>query len=163
MTSTTLTATQQKFAADPEAAKAQPTVVGRLSNGRAELSSGNYTWEADLAPGLGGTGSAPSPTQYLLGALAGCAVVFIHDTLAPQLDIPIDDITATARCRTDARGLLGMDGAIPDLTDIELEINVSSSASAEQLAALESIWRERCPIYLAVANSNNIDVTLTGG
>ena len=163
MTSATLMATQEKFAADPEAAKAQPTVVGRLSNGRAELSSGNYTWEADLAPGLGGTGSAPSPTQYILGALAGCAVAFIHDTLAPQLDIPIDDVTATARCRTDSRGLLGMEGAVPDLTDIELEISVASSASAEQLAALERTWLERCPIYLAIANSNNVAVTLTGG
>lgn len=162
MASSTITATEQKFTGDPEAAKAQPTVVGRLSNGRAELSSGNYTWEADLAPGLGGTGSAPSPTQYILGALAGCAVAFIHDTLGPQLDIPIDDITATARCRTDARGLLGMEGAVPDLTDIELEISVTSSASAEQLRALEQLWLERCPIYLAIAKSNNVTVTTTG-
>ena len=84
MTSTSLKATEDKFAGDPEAAKAQPSVVGRLSNGRAALTSGNYTWEADLTPGLGGTGSAPSPTQYLLGALAGCAVAFTHDTLAPH-------------------------------------------------------------------------------
>lgn len=162
MTSATLAATQEKFASDPDAAKAQPTVVGRLSNGRAELTSGNYTWEADLAPGIGGTGSAPSPTQYLLGALAGCAVAFIHDTLAPQLDIAIDDVTATARCRTDTRGLLGMEGAVPDLTDIELEIRVSSSASADQLRALEQVWLERCPIYLSIVKGNNVNVTMTG-
>ncbi len=162
MTSTTLKATEEKFAGDPEAAKAQPTVVGRLSNGRAALTSGNYTWEADLPPGLGGTGSAPSPTQYLLGALAGCAVVFIHDTLAPQLDIPIDDVTATARCRTDARGLLGMDRATPDLTDIELEISVASSASTEQLQALERVWLERCPIYLSIVKANGVKVSRTG-
>lgn len=161
MASDTLKATEQKFAGDPDAAKSQPTVVGRLSNGRAELTSGNYAWEADLPPALGGTGSAPSPTQYLLGALAGCAVAFIHDTIGPQLDIQIEDVTATARCRADARGLLGMDGALPDLKDIELEISVASSASAEQLAELERVWRERCPIYLAIKNANDASITLT--
>lgn len=162
MTSTTLRATEEKFTGDPEAAKAQPTVVGRLADGRAQLSSGNYTWEADLPPGLGGTGSAPTPTQYLLGALAGCAVAFIHDTIAPQLDVPIQDLTATARCRTDARGLLGMGDAMPDLADIELEISVVSSAKPEQLRELERLWLERCPIYLAIVNSNDTRVTLTG-
>lgn len=161
MTSATLTATQEKFTNEPDAARAQPTVTGRLSNGRAQLTSGSYTWEADLPPGLGGTGSAPSPTQYLLGALAGCAVAFIHDTLAPQLDIAIEDVTATARCRTDARGLLGMLGALPDLGDIEIDIAVASSASAEQLAALERVWLERCPIYLAIVNANDTSVTLS--
>ena len=162
MTSATLRATEEKFIGDPDAAKAQPTVVARLAGGRAQLSSGNYTWEADLPPGLGGTGSAPTPTQYLLGALAGCAVAFIHDTIAPQLDIPIEVLTATARCRTDARGLLGMGDAMPDLSDIEVEITVGSSATPEQLRELEQLWLQRCPIYLAIVNSNDTRVTLNG-
>ena len=71
-------------------------------------------------------------------------------------------MTATARCRTDARGLLGMDGAVPDLTDIEIEISITSSASEDQLRELERVWLERCPIYLAIAKTNQVAVTLTG-
>ena len=154
-------ATEDLYRAHPDGARATPTVRGRLVDGRAELSAGAYTWQADLPPALGGTGAAPTPTQYLLGALAGCAVAFIHDTLAPQLDIAVDDLTVIARCRADARGLLGLDGAIPDLEEIEIEISVATSASAERLAALEEVWRERCPIYLAIVKANHASVRLT--
>jgi len=154
-------ATEQLYRANPDGARATPAVRGRLVDGRAELSAGPYTWHADLPPALGGTGSAPTPTQYLLGALAGCAVAFIHDTLAPLLDIAVDDLTVVARCRADARGLLGMDGTTPDLEAIEIEVSVATSASPERLAALEEVWRERCPIYLAIVKANQVSVRLT--
>jgi uncharacterized OsmC-like protein len=154
-------ATEELYRANPDGARATPAVRGRLIEGKAELSAGTYIWHSDLPPALGGTGSAPTPTQYLLGALAGCAVAFIHDTLAPQLSITVDDLSVVARCRADARGLLGMDGAIPDLQDIEIEISIATSASAERLAALEKVWRERCPIYLAVVKPNQASVRLT--
>ena len=85
-------------------------------------------------------------------------MAFIHDTLGPQLGVQIDDITATARCRADARGLLGMEGALPDLTDIELAIDIVSPASAEQREALHRAWLERCPIYLALIKPNDVTV-----
>jgi uncharacterized OsmC-like protein len=154
-------ATEELYRANPDGARTTPSVRGRLVDGRAELSAGAYTWHSDLPPALGGTGSAPTPTQYLLGALAGCAVAFIHDTLAPQLSITVDDLSVVARCRADARGLLGMDGAIPDLEEIEIEISIATSESAERLATLEEAWRERCPIYLAVVKANQASVRLT--
>jgi len=153
-------ATAELYRVNPDGARATPSVRGRLIDGRAELSAGAYTWNSDLPPALGGTGSAPTPTQYLLGALAGCAVAFIHDTLAPQLGIAVDDLTTVARCRADARGLLGMDDAMPDLQDIEIEISIATSASAERLAELEKVWRKRCPIYLAVVKPNHASVRL---
>ena len=161
MAADAIQATEARFRSDHDAARSTPTVTGRLSEGRAELTSGNFTWQADLPAALGGTGSAPSPTQLLLGALAGCAVAFIHDTLGPQLGVQVDDVTATARCRADARGLLGMEGAVPDLTEIELTIDVVSPASTEQQEALHRAWLERCPIYLALMKAN--DVTVRSG
>jgi uncharacterized OsmC-like protein len=154
-------ATEELYRANPDGARTTPSVRGRLAEGRAELSAGAHTWQSDLSPALGGTGSAPSPTQYLLGALAGCAVAFIHDTLAPQLSFPIDDVTVVARCRADARGLLGIEGAIPDLQEIEIEISIATPDSDERLAQLEEIWRERCPIYLALVNPNQVSVRLS--
>ncbi len=156
-----LQATEELYRANPDGARATPTVRGRLLDGRAELSAGTHAWQSDLPPALGGTGSAPTPTQYLLGALAGCAVAFIHDTLAPQLGMTVDDVTAVARCRADARGLLGMNGAIPDLEDIEIEISVATSAAADRLEALEAAWRARCPIYLALLRTNYVSMQLT--
>ncbi len=155
--------TEERFRADPEAGRAAPSVTATLANGRARLSAGPFNWEADLPAALGGTSLAPSPTAYLLGALSACAVVFTRDTLAPQLGIRVDDVSATARCRTDSRGLLGLSGADPALTDIELQIRVDSPEPAERIAELERTWLERCPIYLALVKPNSVRVTVGVG
>ncbi|HEY7175119.1 MAG TPA: OsmC family protein [Micromonosporaceae bacterium] len=152
-------ASTQKFAVEPDAGRSAPTVTASLINGRARLSAGPFNWDADLAPAVGGGNMAPSPTAYLLGALAGCAVAFVHDTLAPQLGLKLDDVSAIARCTADARGLLGMAGAVPDLGDIAIDIRVVSPEPAERLAHLFEVWKERCPIFLALLKP--LDVTAT--
>src|SRR6266487_2881427 len=60
----------QRFMAEPSAARSAPAVTASLVNGRARLSAGPFNWDADLPPAVGGENSAPSPTAYLLGALA---------------------------------------------------------------------------------------------
>jgi len=148
--------TEQKFRNDPQSARSAPTVTASLANGRARLSSGAFNWEADLGPAIGGQNLAPSPTAYLLGALAGCAVAFLNDTLAPQFGITITDVAAVARCSSDARGLLGLDGIAPDLGDLALDITVTSSDSRERVDEMLRAWEERCPIYLAIKNANAV-------
>ena len=113
MTATTLSETEGRFRAEPSAARGAPAVTATLVEGRAHLTAGAFAWDADLPTVIGGTNVAPSPTAYLLGALAGCGVAFLNDTLAPQFGVRIESITAVARCSTDLRGLLGMDDASP--------------------------------------------------
>ena len=72
--------------------------------------------------------------RQLLSALAGCAVVFIRDTLAPQLGVRVDAIEATAQCETDARGLLGMNSVAPDIRNIGLTIAIVTRLLGTQLA-----------------------------
>lgn len=162
MRSEVVRATHSEWTANPDAARGAPTVSGRLVDGQAELTAGKYTWRADLPAALGGTGSAPTPTQLLLGALAGCAVALIHDTLAPQLGVELRDVTAVARCTSDARGLLGMDGARPDLANIEIDVTIDAAGPPDRLRELEKLWQERCPIYLAIAKPNAVSVRVSG-
>ena len=159
MAATVLAETETRFRTDPASARSAPAVTATLANGRARLSAGPFNWDADLPAALGGENLAPSPTAYLLGALAGCGVAFINDTLAPQFDVAIDDLTAVARCSADARGLLGIDGAVPDLTDIALDIQVTSSSPEQRVDTMLAAWRERCPIYLAVLKPQSISLT----
>jgi len=107
---------------------------------------------------VGGGNLAPSPGTYLLGALAGCAAVFLRDTLGPQFGLRIDDVRATASATTDARGLLGMAGAMPDMGDLTIEIEVVSPEPEERLQELYTAWTERCPILLALVKPNAVDV-----
>lgn len=158
MTSNVLEETVAKFRADPSAAQTAPAVTASLANGRARLSGGPFNWESDLPPVIGGGNVAPSPTAYLLGALAGCAVAFIHDTLAPQLGVTVTDVSAVARCRADLGGLLGLDGSDPRLEGLAIEITIESSDTPERVEELRQAWLERCPVFLALRDAAPVDV-----
>jgi uncharacterized OsmC-like protein len=144
------------WTAEPDKARSVPTVTARVEDGQAAIQAGPFTWRADLPAPLGGTNQAPSPTALLLGALAGCAVVFVHDTLGPQLGMTVDAVEATVRCEADTRGLLGLDGAEPDLRNVTLEVTVDSPDGAEAVAELAQVWEERCPIYLALLKPTDV-------
>lgn len=154
----TIEATIQSWAAEPERARSIPTVTAHAEGSQAAIQAGPFTWRADLPAPLGGTNQAPSPTALLLSALAGCAVVFVRDTLAPQLGMRIEAVNATVTCETDARGLLGMDDAEPDLRNLTLEVSVESPEGEAAVAELARIWRQRCPIYLALEKPTNVAV-----
>jgi len=85
-----------------------------------------------------------------LGALAGCAVAFVTDTLAPQFDVEINEMTATARCSSDLAGLLGVADADPMLHGITIEIHITSPSPRDRIRAMQEAWLQRCPVYLAL-------------
>src|SRR5438128_2163181 len=161
MNATVLAETEARFKADPSTARSKPTVTASLVNGRARLSAGPFNWDADLPLTLGGENLAPSPTAYLLGALAGCAVAFLRDTLAPQFGVEIDDVSAVASASSDMRGLLAIDDGAPDLADLALEIRVVTTSPDDRTAAMLATWQERCPIYLALLRPNSINLIAT--
>jgi uncharacterized OsmC-like protein len=150
--------TTATWRSEPDKARSSPTVTARAEEGQAVIQAGPFTWRADLPVPLGGTNQAPSPTALLLSALAGCGVVFVRDTLAPQLGMQIDGIDVSVTCDTDARGLLGMDGAEPDLRNLALEVSVDSPDGEAAIAELGRIWQERCPIYLALQKPTDVTV-----
>ncbi len=129
MTTETIHETRRLWETEPEKARVKPMVSAHADASHAVMQAGSFTWRADLPPTLGGTNQAPSPTLLLLSALAGCAVVFIRDTLAPQFAVRVNDVQATVRCETDFRGLLGMADVPPDLENIQLDVEIASPDS----------------------------------
>lgn len=143
---------------EPGQARSVPTVTARAEGGQAVIQAGPFTWRADLPAPLGGTNQAPSPTALLLSALAGCAVAFVHDTIGPQLGVRIEGVQATVSCEADARGLLGMNGAEPDLRYLRVEVAVDSPDGEDAVAEVARVWQERCPIYLALQRPTDVAV-----
>jgi uncharacterized OsmC-like protein len=160
MNSSILQETIRAWQAEPDKAKGKPTVKGYSDGAQVVLEFGSFAWRADLPPPLGGTGQAPTPTALLLSALAGCAVIFTRDILAPQLGINIEGVNAVAQCEADNRGLFGLDGAAPDLHNFQLAIQIESRDPEAKVRDLFRIWQERCPIYLALAKPQSVSVTL---
>lgn len=158
MTTPTIERTIETWTREPARAAGRPTVKARTVCTQALLQSGRFTWHADLPPSLGGANEAPTPTALLLSALAGCAVTFIRDTLAPQLGVRVFSVDATASCEADSRGLLGMDGVEPDLTNVTLELRIESPDGEEAVQRVMAAWKERCPIYLALQKPVQVSV-----
>lgn len=160
MTADIIRETTRLWQEQPDKAKSTPTVKARADGSQAVLEAGPFSWRADLPQPLGGANQAPSPTALLLSALAGCAIVFIRDTLAPQLGVRVDAVEATAQCDADARGLLGLDGVAPDLQNIRLDIRVQSPGGQGDVQKLFQTWQERCPIYLALIKATDVSLTM---
>lgn len=158
MKAETIEATIDAWTREPAKALGTPVVTARAEDSQAVIQAGSFTWRADLPPALGGTNEAASPTALLLGALAGCAVVFIRDTLAPQLGVRVTDVAATVKCETDARGLLGLEGARPDLRNLSLDVTIESPDDDEAVRKIAEVWQERCPIYLALLKPTDVAV-----
>ncbi len=72
-------------------------------------------------------------------------------------------MTAVARCSTDLSGLLGIDGASPELGNIQLVIKVVTPNGSEKTDPLFAAWKERCPIYLALLKPNAVAVSMRAG
>lgn len=159
MNAQTILSTIQLWKDQPEKAQVKPVVTARAEGSQAVIEAGSFSWRADLPGPLGGSNQAPSPTQLVMSALAGCAVVFIRDTLGPLLNVPITDARATVRCRTDFRGLLGVDGAPPDLEDFELGIEIVSP-DERGVQSVYQAWLERCPVYLALIKPTKVATTI---
>ena len=152
--------TVRLWQAEPDKAKGKPTVIARAEGSKAVMEHGSFSWRTDMPVPLGGTNEAPSPTALLLSALAGCAVVFIRDTLAPQLGVTVEAIEATAQCETDARGLLGMDSVAPDVRNVGLSIAIQSPEDEDAVRRVYQAWQERCPVYLALTKALPVATTL---
>jgi hypothetical protein len=50
------------FTAEAARGRSAPAVTATMANGTARLTSGRFTFDADLSPALGGGNLAPSPT-----------------------------------------------------------------------------------------------------
>lgn len=158
MNAETIEATIEAWTKDPTKAMGAPLVTAHAEGSQAVMQAGPFTWRADLPGALGGGNEAPSPTALLLGALAGCAVVFVRDTLGPQLGVRVDDVGVEVRCETDARGLLGVGGAEPDVRNISLAVTVRSPDGEAGVSQIAEAWQQRCPIYLALVKPTDVDV-----
>ncbi|MFV0131868.1 OsmC family protein [Streptomyces sp. HMX87] len=158
MDTKTIEETTTTWTKEPDRARSAPAVTARTEDGRVTMQAGAFTMHADLPAPLGGTNQAPSPTVLLLGALAGCAAAFVQDTLAPQLGVRVGSVEASARCETDARGLLGMDGVEPDLRAVALDVTVDCPDGEDAVSGIARVWQERCPIYLALQKPTDVAV-----
>lgn len=95
-----------------------------------------YEMRADEPPILSGGDSAPTPVEYLLGALAACVTnsVVLH---AAMKGITIEDLSSNVRGHVDLNGFSGLAPEVPrGYQRIEIDLRARSDADVDQLREL---------------------------
>lgn len=93
----------------------------------------------------GGTNMGPAPTEAMLGALIGCTSV-ISQKIAKKIGVTFDEMKIDLDATLDQRGVnLNTDVAVP-FPKIVLKIAVTTSASDEEMAIIQSELKRFCAV-----------------
>lgn len=137
------------------------------ATGRAEgsvssvVTSGRHTFVADEPAPLAGDDVAPSPVEYVLGALISCQVV-VYRLYAHNLGLTIDELNVTAEGDLDVQGLFGVDENVrPGFSAVRINVEITGPDSDEEYQQLQKTVDAHCPVFDIVSNPTPIDVTVT--
>jgi uncharacterized OsmC-like protein len=119
---------------------------------------GETTLRSDLAPFMGGTGSAPDPIQYCLFGLAACFAGTFMST-ATMMGIKIESLKISAENSLDFSKTIGLTKN-PIAEKVTIVTEVKSDANKEQLKNLETLARERCPGVYCLINPIPLELEL---
>jgi len=126
-----------------------------------KVETGRAIAEAGLHPFTGGSGAELCSGDMLLEALVACAGVTLK-AVATALGIELKAGRVTAEGDLDFRGTLGVakDAAV-GFTDIRLNFDLDTEASAEQIAQLIKLTERYCVVFQTLKNSPKSAVTVT--
>ena len=149
---------QPPDAADQTSTKPPDVVVrGNASGFLQKLVSGKHHFQCDEPSDLGGSDSAPTPYDYLVGALGACTSMTIG-WYARKRKIPLTDIQVSLwheRIHAkDCEDCITKEGMIHR---IELEIGLSGTLTDEQRNLLMEA-AAKCPVHRTLTSEIDIKI-----
>lgn len=120
-----------------------------------------WSQQTDMAPGVGGTGSAPSPGWLLRSAAASCLASLIA-MRAAETGVMLSRLEVEVDSESDDRGLLGVGPDVPAGAFVMRTMVRLASANADDAALGDLVrWadehspvndavRRAVPVYLAI-------------
>jgi uncharacterized OsmC-like protein len=146
----------------PESAKLTFQSRTSLESGlRCRAVMGAHSMVIDEPAGLGGGDAGPNPVEVLLSAFAACRII-TYRFHAVRLGIPLDGVEVMMEGDLDVRGFLAeQEGIRPGFQEIRSHVKLSTSASPEQVEALEAAVNTYCPVRDNLATPTPMKVTLT--
>jgi uncharacterized OsmC-like protein len=134
-------------------------VLVQLSNqpGRALITARTNHFLVASAPSLGHAAEEVNPIESLLAALATCGI-FVYETAAQQLAIPLQAARATVQGDFDVRGLSGAAEVDPHVQAFRVHMALEGPDTA-QAAMLAEQFSSRCPVYTTLIKAAPIVVT----
>ena len=118
----------------------------------------------DMSPGVGGTGSAPSPGWLFRAADASCIATLISMRAAEQ-GIALDKLEVTVDSESDDYGILGIDEAVP-AGPLSMRVHVRVAAGdvdEERLREIVAWGIAHCPVCDAAKRAVPVEAVVEVG
>lgn len=106
----------------------------------------------DEPESMGGSDSAPRPTEYLMIAYAGCTAV-IAERVAEEWGFEFTALKTDLRGSLDPRGVEGVEGFDPQFHTVAGRVVVTTDESDELLQRLADEVARRCPLHQTILRS----------
>jgi uncharacterized OsmC-like protein len=114
------------------------------------VSPEGFSVSTDMAPSVGGGGTAPSPGWLLRAAQASCLATFIALRAARE-GLAVTRVEVIVDSESDDRGTLGLDDSLPaGPISSRARVRIESDAPRDQLEAIVRWADEHCPVQDAV-------------
>jgi uncharacterized OsmC-like protein len=136
--------------------------VATLSDGlRCSVTEQRWALEFDLAPALGGEGSAPSPTVLARAALGACLAMG-YQLRAAESGVELNAVRVTVETDSELAGML-VDGAAvpPGFTAVRYHVDIESPAPPERIEQLVELGDRLSPVLDMLTRANKIERTLS--
>ncbi|MEV8254430.1 OsmC family protein [Rhodoglobus sp. NPDC076762] len=151
--------TETEAAATPRTPARDPWVKSVRATGswlrqlRTRVGIREFGFVTDQPLAKGGENSAPTPMEFVAGAVNACITVTI-ESVAKELDIDLKDIETLSRAHMDVRGFAGTADVSPHFSDYALLVQVVTNASESKLAELRLLVEKRCPATNLLRDAN---------
>ena len=99
-----------------------------------------------FAGGLGGENTGPTPTGFLVSALAA-DIPSMLNRLAREEGVEIKSLRARVQIAWNPRGIAGAEGIEPTPFEALSEIWLESSGDAATIERMRAAYERRCPLY----------------
>lgn len=123
-----------------------------------DVSIREFSFRTDEPERVGGTNSAPTPMEFVAGALNGCITVVI-ETVAAELGATLRALETASHAHMDVRGFEGTADVSPHFTDYTLTIQIDVDADEQERSELVRLSERRCPAINLVRDAG-VDFTI---
>jgi putative redox protein len=133
--------------------------VTRGDGFRTEIAAGRHVWVSDEPTAVGGADAAPSPYDYLVGALGTCTGMTLQ-AYAARKGWPLQEVTV----KLTHGKVHGLDEQVCEgrearLDRIERELHIEGDLTDEQRARLREI-ADKCPVHRTLAAGVFVETTV---
>ena len=123
----------------------------------------SFTYDADHPAVLVGRDQGPTPTEFLLVALAGCLTAGIGNIAAAR-GVTLYEVESTVEGDIDLSGILGLSDQVRNGYErIRIAFKIKGDAPEEKLRQIVEQSRRRSAVYDVLTNGTAVDVSVTAG